>query len=171
MLRFGLKPVLLLGTVLAVATAVAVPKLEVRQARLNKAARVRALPETLIDPCFRVSVVFDLPTAANDGEGLARVIAIEKHRRNSPYRFLQPSFSRLEVNASDRSAIMYVEERAVIPSSELIVFMAEYGDSPERVVVERDEYNKVSGGSIMSLSSDLDLWELCQDTLRRKDRL
>lgn len=163
MRRFGVKSLLLLMTVTVVATAVVFPWLEVRRAGMDKSASVRAFPKELPDPHFRLSVVYDLPSATNNESGCARVIAIEKHRGDSPHLSLLPSFSSLDVDHSNRSAVMYIEGRPVISTSELVVFMAEYGEAPKRVVIGRDDFNKVSNGSIMSFSSDLDFWELCVD--------
>lgn len=142
--------------VVAVALAVVVPRVRVRMGSLNKSVRLRALPVILEDPSFRIAVLF------GSSASRARVVAIERHTAKTRHRSLHPSFCHTEVDRNRGSATMYIGGRAVIPSSELVVFMADYGADPVRVVIARDDYDKIAMGGVSPMWSDILLWDLCQ---------
>lgn len=161
MKSFSLKAVFLALTLIAALMPFAVRALRVRQGSFGKSAAVRAMTPKLADPHFRIAVVHDLPT------GKARVIAIEKHGADTTYRGLEPSFCRVDIDPSCDTALMYVQGRPVFPEAKLIVFMATYGEQPVRVEVNRDAYEEISEGGAMPAYSDLELWNLCHDSLTR----
>ena len=138
----------------AIITIVAVQASTIRTAAANKSGIVRALPKHPSSPHFRLAQIQDAET------GTVRVIAIEKHNADSGHPSLTPSFCELKVDHLANSAIMYIEGQPVIPDSALVVFIADYGATPQRVVIDRDAFNK-----IYPLHDDKELWNLCQEAI------
>lgn len=127
----------------------------IRHAAADKSGIVRALPKIPSDPHFRLAQIHDSPVEK------VRVIAIEKHPFDSDHPSLTPSFCELKVDHTTNSAIMYIQGQPVIPDSDLVVFMADYGAPPQRVVIDRNAFDK-----IYPLHDDTDLWDLCIETTK-----
>ena len=104
----------------------------IRNAAADKSGIVRALPKIPSDPHFRLAQIHDSPVEK------VRVIAIEKHPFDSDHPSLTPSFCELKVDHTTNSAIMYIQGQPVIPDSDVLVFMADYGAPPQRVVIDRN---------------------------------
>ena len=158
MFRSRVSKFLLVAAVTAVCAIYGARLYAIRQASFNKTAVVRALPKILPDPHFRLAQILDY-----DSQDHVRVIAIEKHHANTAHHSLQPSFCELDIDNRNNTALMYIEGHAISPSSDLVVFMAEYGAPPHRVIVDRSAFDE-----IYPLHDDRDLWELCVETINLK---
>ncbi len=144
----------LVAVVTAVCAIYGLQAYSTRQASFNKTARVRGLPKELATPHFRLAWIQD-----SIGDHL-HVMAIEKHSANTKHDSLQPSFCELDSDHTSNSAMMYIDGQPIIPTSDLIVFMAEYGASPRRIVVDRRRFDE-----IFPLKDDANLWKLCLETV------
>jgi len=150
--------VILVALFATVFAGYALRAIAIHEASANKTARVRGLPSTLSDPHFRIAMIndsFDHPHPEK-----VRVIAIERHTADTPHSSLKPSFCDTKVDNHRRTAMMYIEGRAITPSPSLVVFFAEYGSQPCQVVLDRSAFNE-----IYPLHDDRDLWGLCERTI------
>ncbi len=123
------------------------------------ACRVRALENAHLG--YRLLVAYDRATSQ------PRIVAIEKNGAMSHADKLEPSFCT--VSSSENSALVYINGNPIVPTSDLVVYFAEAGRPPKKVVLDRSDYRSVCQDSIMPLWSDQALWELCETSASRAD--
>lgn len=108
---------------------------------------------------YRVAVIHE--TASSK----ARVIAIQKTGKVTEEETLVPRFCQVE--HVDGNPVMYVDGRAVSPQRDLIAYFGGPDKKPQRVILDREAYERIAGDGILPSRSDGDLWDLCIMSERR----
>ena len=102
---------------------------------------------------YRVAVIHESKTSK------PRIIAIQKSDNHAGSTTIVPSFCTIE--DIDGNPLMHVDGRAVLPQADLVAYFADSGATPQRVILDRADYEQVAQGGILPARSDDDLWRLC----------
>jgi len=90
-----------------------------------------------------------------------QIVAIEKNDTPSTDRDILPSFCRLEL--SPRTARLFIGNRLVLPTNELVAYFSESGGRVSRTSLDREAYRKITRWGIVP-AHDQQLWKLCKES-------
>jgi len=155
---FGRKNLLFFVAVAAVLLAVVSSRYVIYRGSSEMSSTVRAKQTPYSG--FRVILIHD--TDARN----PRILAIEKNREEPTHATLEPSFCRTRT-VSGRT-LLYIHERPIVPTADLVAYFAEAGDTARRVVLDRKKYSEITQGGPLPPWSDEQLWELCIETAGTK---
>ena len=156
MKRYGLKTLILIVTVFAIAFPFGYRHFANDYAARGMTGQLRArhVPETGV----RLFVLCDSRSRE------ASVVVMERYAPENAPKALEPSFC--DVDVSDSGTRLTINGTVVFPTNDLVAYFARSNESPTMVTLDRDEYNKLTDDGMMPCYSDLDVWDLCVKSSR-----